>query len=84
MVQCIIKPLKDNLVLGFIDEDLKKSAWIDAMKCQILPRKKALHELTLWLETIKNEEDIDHIMVLLFRYLHHVTQNFPRIIMDLK
>ena len=41
------KPLKDNLVLEFIDEDLKKSAWIDAMKCQILLQKKALHELIL-------------------------------------
>ena len=30
------KPLKDNLVLEFLDEDLKKYAWIDAMKCQIL------------------------------------------------
>ena len=46
------KPLKDRLVIGCIDEDLKKSALIDAMKCQILPRKKALHELMLWLETI--------------------------------
>ena len=46
------KPLKDNLVLEFLDEDLKKYAWIDAMKCQILLQKKALHELILWLETI--------------------------------
>ena len=60
------KPLKDNLVLEFLDEDLKKSAWVDAMKCQILLQKKALHELMLWLETIENEEDIDHGMVLLF------------------
>ena len=63
------KTLKDNLVLKFIDEYLKKSAWIDAMKCQVLLRKKALHELILWLETIENEEDIDHGMVLLFRHL---------------
>ena len=27
------KSLKDNLVLEFIYEDLKTSAWIDAMKC---------------------------------------------------
>ena len=53
----------------------KKSACIDAMKCQILLLKKALHELILWLETIQNEEDIDHGMVSLFRHLHHVTQN---------
>ena len=26
------KPLKDNLSLEFLDEDLKQSAWIDAMK----------------------------------------------------
>ena len=57
------KPLKDNLVLEFIDEDLKKSYWIDSMKCQISLRKKALHELILWLETTENEEDIDHGMV---------------------
>ena len=30
------KPLKDNLALEFIDEDLKKCVWIDAMKYQIL------------------------------------------------
>ena len=73
------KPLKDSLVLELIDEDLKKSAWIDAMKCQILLQKKALRELMLWLETIKNKEYIDHVMVLLFRYLHHVTQNCANI-----
>ena len=49
------KLLKDNLVLEFIDEDIKKSAWIDARKCQILLQKKAYHELILWLETIENE-----------------------------
>ena len=43
------KPLKDNLVLEFIDKYLKKSYCIDATKCQILIRKKALHELILWL-----------------------------------
>ena len=69
------KPLKDNLVLEFLDEDLKKSTWIDVMKCQILLQNKALHELILWLETIENEEDIDHIMFSLLRHLHHVTQN---------
>ena len=37
------KPLKDNLVLEFLDEDIKTCAWIDAMKCQILFQKKALH-----------------------------------------
>ena len=45
------------------------------MKCQILLLKKALHELILWLEIIKNEGDIDHRMVSLFQNLHHVTQN---------
>ena len=30
------KPLKYNLVLEFIGEDLKKPAWTDTMKCQIL------------------------------------------------
>ena len=69
------QPSKDNLVLEFIDEDLKKSAWIDAMKCQILLWKKASHELVLWLETIENKEDIDHGMVSIFLHLHHVTQN---------
>ena len=48
------KPLKDNLVLEFINEDLKKSACIDEIKCQIILRKKALHELKLGLETIEN------------------------------
>ena len=32
-----------------------------------------------WLETIENEEDIDHGMILLFHYLHHVTQNCANI-----
>ena len=45
------------------------------MKFQIFLLKKASHELILWLETIENEEYIDHGMVLLFCYLHHVTQN---------
>ena len=67
--------MKDHLVLEFLDEDLKKSAWIDAMKCQILLRKNLLNELILWLETIENEEDVDHGMVSLFRHLHNVTQN---------
>ena len=45
------------------------------MKYQLLIRKKALHELILWLEIIENEGDIDHGMVSLFRHLYHVTQN---------
>ena len=49
------------------------------MKCQILLQNKALHELILWLETIKNEEDIDHVMVSLFCHLYHVTQNFSNL-----
>ena len=69
------KPLKDHLVIGFFNGDLKKHSWIDAIKCQILLRNKALHELILWLETIENEEDIDNVMVSLFFHLHHVTQN---------
>ena len=72
-------PLKDNVVLEFLNEYLKKSAWIDAMKCQILLQNKALHELILWIETIKNEEYIDQGMVSLFRHLHHVTQNWANI-----
>ena len=32
-----------------------------------------------WLETIENEEDIDHGMILLFHYLHHVTQNCAKL-----
>ena len=69
------KPLKDHLVIEFIDDDLKKSTWVDEMKFQILLQNKALHEPILWLETVENEEDIDHKMVLLFRHLHHVTPN---------
>ena len=69
------KPLKENLVLEFLDEDIQKSAWIDSIKCQILLQKKASHELKLWLESIENEEYIDHGMVKLFRHLHNVTQN---------
>ena len=57
----------------------KKYAWIDAMKCQMLLQKKALHELILWLETIENEEDIDHGMVSLFHHLYHVTPNCANI-----
>ena len=30
------KPLKDNLVPEFLDEDIKKYACIDTIKCQIL------------------------------------------------
>ena len=33
----------------------------------------------MWLETIENEEDIDHGMVSLFRHLHHVTQNYANL-----
>ena len=69
------KPLKDDLVLGFLVEDLKKYTWIDSMEGQIVPQKKALYELMLWLETIENKEHIDHGMVLLFRYLQHVIPN---------
>ena len=43
------KPLKDNLVIELLDGDLKISALIDAMKCQILIQKNTLHELILWL-----------------------------------
>ena len=67
--------MKDHLILEFIDGDPNKSTWVDAMKCQILLQNKALHEVMLWLETIENEGDIDHEIVLLFHYLHHVTQN---------
>ena len=67
--------MKDHLFLEFLDEYLKKYAWIDAMKCQILIQMKVLNELILWLETTENEEDIDHGMVSSFRHLHHVTQN---------
>ena len=49
------KPLKDNLLLEFLDKDIKKSACIDAMKCQILLRNNVLHELILWLEPTENE-----------------------------
>ena len=45
------------------------------MKFQILLQKEALHELMLRLETIENEVDIDHGMVLLLRYLNIVTQH---------
>ena len=62
-------------MIEFLDEYLKKSAWVDAMRLQILIRKKALHELILWIEKIENEEDIDHGMVSLFHHLHHDTKN---------
>ena len=61
------KPLKDNSFLEFIDEDLKKSACIDSVKCQILLRNKALHEVILWLVTIENEEDTDHGMFIIIQ-----------------
>ena len=41
------KPLEDNVVLEFLDKYPKTPAWIDEMKCQILPQNKALHELIL-------------------------------------
>ena len=41
------KPLKDNLVLEFLDEDIKKYALIDAMKCQILLQKKTFRKLIM-------------------------------------
>ena len=49
------------------------------MKRQILLRKKALHELILWIKMIENEKDIDHVMVSLFYHLHNVTQNCANI-----
>ena len=49
------------------------------MKCQILLRKKSLHELTLGIKTIENEENIYHGMVSLFPHLHHVTQNYKNL-----
>ena len=38
-----------------------------------------MHELILWIETIENEEYIDHEMVSLFRHLHSVTKNCANI-----
>ena len=49
------------------------------MKCQILIRNKALHELVLWLEKMESEEDIDHGMISLFCHLHHVTKKFSNL-----
>ena len=69
------KPLKDISVPKFLYKDIKKYALIDAMKCPILILKKSLRELVLWLETIENEEDIDHGMVSLFQNLHYATLN---------
>ena len=57
------KPLKDNLVLEFIDEDIKIYDWIYAMKCRILLQKKAWHGLIFWTKKIENEEGIDHVML---------------------
>ena len=73
------KPLKDISVPKFLYKDIKKYALIDAMKCPILILKKSLRELVLWLETIENEEDIDHGMVSSFSHLHHVTRNCANI-----
>ena len=67
--------MKDNVVIEFLDEDIKKSTCIDAMKFHILLQNKALHELTLWIKMIENEEDIYHGMVSLFCHLHHFIQN---------
>ena len=69
------KTLKDDLILEFIDEYLKKSAWIYTMKRQILTWKKALYDLILCLETIENEGDIYNGMVSLLHHLYHVKQN---------
>ena len=33
----------------------------------------------LWLETVENEEDINHGMVSLFPHLHNVTQNYANL-----
>ena len=35
--------------------------------------------MTLWSETIENEEYIDHGIVSLFLHLHHVTPNFANL-----
>ena len=67
--------MKDNSAPEFLNKDIKKSACLDAMKCQILLQNKALQELILWLETIETEEDIGHGMVSLFHHLHHATKN---------
>ena len=37
------KPLKDNVLIELLDEHIKKCAWIDAMKLQVLIQNKALH-----------------------------------------
>ena len=50
------KTLKHNLVIGFLDENLKESAWIHAMKCKVFLQNKALYKLILLLKMIENEE----------------------------
>ena len=71
--------MKDNVVLEFIGKDIKKPAWFNAIKCQILLWKNALHELILCIKTIKNEEYIDHGMVSLFSHLHYVPQTLANL-----
>ena len=52
------KPLKDSVVLDLLDNDHKKSPWIDAMKCRVLLRRRALPELIAWINNIEQEEGI--------------------------
>ena len=57
--------LKYDVVLDVLNEDLKKYAWIDAMKYQILLLKKAFHELILWIKTIKMKK------ILIMEWFHY-------------
>ena len=60
--------------IEFLDEYLKKSTCIDAIKCQILLLEKTFHELIFWIKMIENEEDIAHAMVSILCHLHDVTK----------
>ena len=68
-------PLKDSIVLDYLDDDIENSPWIDAMKCQIFLRPKALPELIEWIDSIEHEEGIYEPMVVLFRKLNEVVTN---------
>eukprot|EP00957_Ditylum_brightwellii_P173229 13187184-Ditylum_brightwellii.AAC.1 len=68
-------PLKDTAVQELLDNDINQLTWIDAMKCQILLRKKALPELLVWIETINHKEGIYTPMDTLFGKLQEVTTN---------
>ena len=74
------KPLKNSAVQKLLDNNIESSHWIDAMKCQVFFRKKALPELIAWVDSIELQyEDMYTPMVDLFRKLSYVVTNLDNL-----